>query len=397
MPSTTVPRLVAVAALAPLLLVACGGPREPRAAPVPAREVGAFVVRLGADTVAMEEFARTEGRIEGRQLLRTPRTTLREFSASLRPDGTLQRFDMQVRDSAGAPPSMRAEIDFHADTALVRIERDGAVQTQRVPARAGAIPFVGYSLSLYELPFVRLREAGRDTLDLQMVPIGGATAMPLRLVREGDDHIAVHNIAGENRARVDASGRLLTWDGRGTTLDLFADRTFGLDIDHFLREYAARDAAGRGLGALSPRDSAVARVGEASITIAYGRPLARGRQVFGEVVPWGQVWRTGANQATLLRTDRDLVIGGTTVPAGSYSLFTIPSPDGWQLIVNRQTGQWGTAHDPTQDLARIAMQRETLAEAVDQFTIWFEERGAGRAELRMAWDDTRASVPIRLP
>lgn len=393
-PTTT--RLV-VAALAAALVAACGGTSEPRSAPVPAREVGGFVVRLGADTVAIEEFTRTEGRLEGRQLIRTPRTSLREYSATLGPDGSVQRFEMEVRDAPGAAPTLRAEIDFGADTATVRVDREGTEQTLRVAAGRGAIPFLAYSLALYELPLAQFRAAGVDSLVLSMVPVGGTDALPLRLARDGEDYVVITNIAGENRVRVDAEGRLLVWDGRGSTLDLAADRAIGVDIDGALREYAARDAAGRGLGTLSPRDSTTLQLGDARVSIAYGRPLARGRQIFGGVVPWGEVWRTGANQPTLLRTDHDLRIGDTPVPAGEYALFTIPSPEGWQLIVNRQTGQWGTEHDAAQDLARIPMQPTTLDEPVERFTISLEARGEREAELSLSWDDTRASVPIRLP
>jgi hypothetical protein len=265
-----------------------------------------------------------------------------------------------------------------------------------VPAPRGSIPFLGYSLALYELPFVRLRAQAVDSLSAAMVPIGGASPLPLVVRRNGADSMVVRNIAGDNRIRVDESGRLLAWDGRGSTLDLAAERAVAVDIDRLAREFAARDATGRGLGALSPRDSVETRVDAATISVAYGRPAARGREIFGNVVPWDQVWRTGANQATVLRTDRDLLIGDTEVPAGAYALYTIPSAAGWQLIVNRNTGQWGTQHDPDHDLARIPMQRQTLAEPVEQLTIAIEPSEGNGGTLRIAWDDTQASVPIRV-
>jgi len=374
---------------------ACSGAGTPAAAPAPAREVGAFVVRLGADTVAVEEFARSADRIEGRQVVRTPRTSIRDFSGSLRPDGSMERFEIAFRNEPGGPATAEATIDFRADTAVVRIVRDGAEETHRIVAPAGSIPAVGYSVALYEIAFSSLRAAGSDTLVAHLIPIGGAQPMPLRLERRGMDTILVHNIAGENRVRVDADGRLLFWDGRGSTLDLAADRNVSLDIDRFAREFRERDAAGRGLGALSPRDSVVSRVGAATVSVAYGQPSARGREIFGGVVPWGEVWRTGANLPTILRTDRDLVIGGAAVPAGAYSLFTIPAPGGWQLVVNRRSEGWGTQHDPAHDLARVPMQRQTLDSRVEQLTISVVELADGVGELRIAWDDTRAAVPVR--
>ena len=154
--------------------------------------------------------------------------------------------------------------------------------------------------------------------------------------------------------------------------------------------FAARELAGKGLGSLSPRDTARATIGGAQVQIDYGRPMKRGRIIFGNVVPWDAVWRTGANQATQLITDKDLVIGGTTVAAGTYSVFTLPSQKGWQLIINRQHGQWGTNYDAKQDLARIPMRVRQLPVPTERFTIM-----AGRSELVISWDQTEAAVDVK--
>jgi hypothetical protein len=125
------------------------------------------------------------------------------------------------------------------------------------------------------------------------------------------------------------------------------------------------------------------------VWVDYGRPLKRGREIFGNIVPWNTVWRTGANAATQLNTSADLVIGGATVPAGKYTLWTLPTPSGWKLIINKQTGQWGTEYHPEQDLVRVDARVETLATPVEQLVIAFEP-GA----LTFTWDKTRVSVPV---
>ena len=107
--------------------------------------------------------------------------------------------------------------------------------------------------------------------------------------------------------------------------------------------------------------------------IDYGRPAKRGRVVFGGVVPYGKVWRTGANAATQFKTDKALDFGGTIVPAGFYTLWTLPTAKGWKLIVNGETGQWGTEHKPDKDLYTIDMQVTTLPQAVERFTIHVED------------------------
>jgi DUF2911 family protein len=143
----------------------------------------------------------------------------------------------------------------------------------------------------------------------------------------------------------------------------------------------------------SPRDSAVASFGDAKLSVDYGRPYKRGREIFGGLVPWNRVWRTGANAATTFVTSRDLEIGGQAVPAGSYTLYTVPAPTGWKLIINKQTGQWGTAYDESQDLARIDMKVDRVATPVEQFTIELAPSGSAGV-MNLVWDTTRASVPI---
>ncbi len=132
----------------------------------------------------------------------------------------------------------------------------------------------------------------------------------------------------------------------------------------------------------------------ADIFVDYGRPYMRGRVIMGGLVPYGEVWRTGANEATHLVTGADLRIGDTTVPAGTYTLYTIPAEDGWQLIVNRQTGQWGTQYDAGQDLARIPMRTTRMDEPVEQFTVRVDPRGEREGALVLEWENTRAEVPF---
>src|SRR5271157_4536194 len=112
-----------------------------------------------------------------------------------------------------------------------------------------------------------------------------------------------------------------------------------------------------------------------TVTIQYSRPSMRGRKIFGGLVPYGQVWRTGANAATSLKTNVDLTIGGANVPAGSYTLYTLPGADSWKLIINKQNGQWGTEYNKGQDLARVDMKVGQSSSPVEQFTISFDKSG----------------------
>ncbi len=132
----------------------------------------------------------------------------------------------------------------------------------------------------------------------------------------------------------------------------------------------------------------------ATISITYGRPYAKGRQVFGSLVPYGEVWRTGADEATTLETSADLDIGGTEVPAGTYTLYTLPDQSDCQLIVNKETGQFGTEYAQEDDLARIDMEHETLPATVEQLTVNLAPQTDGGGLLTIDWETTRVSVPV---
>ncbi len=258
------------------------------------------------------------------------------------PDGTVRRVEWTTR---GGGTTQRGSIEFFGDSALIQTA-EGA---QRLAAPAGTLPFVSNRL--------------------------GADSMMVTVI-EGLPY----------RARVDDVGRVL---GARWTGEWSVERLPQLDL-----EALAADFTRRPLGALSPADSAQATVGGATLAVRYSRPAMRGRKIFGHIVPWNEVWRTGANEATLFSTTADLEIGGTTVPAGTYTLWTIPSPSEWTLVLNRNTGQWGTDYSAQYDLARLAMRVEPLTQPVERFTIAIEPRGAG-AVVTLEWETTRAAIAVR--
>jgi hypothetical protein len=145
----------------------------------------------------------------------------------------------------------------------------------------------------------------------------------------------------------------------------------------------------------SPHDSTEVTLKGKKITIEYGRPYLKGRKVGQELAPYGKVWRTGADEATALTTETDLTIGGVKVPAGKYTLYTLPSEGTWKLIINKQTGQWGTKYDESQDLARIDMKKSPLPQSVEQFTISFNKTSETAADLNLDWENTRVSVTVK--
>jgi len=150
----------------------------------------------------------------------------------------------------------------------------------------------------------------------------------------------------------------------------------------------------------SPPASAACKFSDGkTIKIDYSSPRAKGRKIFGEasekaLVPYGQIWRTGANDATTFVTDTNVTVGGKAVPAGSYTIFTVPKADAWSLAISKKTGEWGTDYPgEKEDLARVPMSVSKTSAPVENFTIAFDQAG-GKCTLRMEWENTRASVDI---
>ena len=363
------------------------------AAPAAAQspETVAFVARLGTDTVAVERYTRTPTEITGVSVVRSPQTTVRRYTITLGPDGAPQRFHITLAPEGGRV-MQDVTYDYASDDS-VRIEgrRDTTVRRRALAAGGRPLPFFPDLYATWDVALHNAHEANE-----RFAMLGGAQLVSYAIERTGDGAVDLTNPStdyGPLHARIDDAGHLLSLDLTATTDKFRAERVANLDVEALASDFAARERQGKGLGTLSPRDTARATVGGAHVFVDYGRPSMRGRAVFGGIVPWGQVWRTGANEATQLATDRDLDIGGTHVPAGTYSLWTIPSPDGWTLIINKQHGQWGTEYDATRDLAHVRLATRTLAEPVERFTIELQPQGGG-ATLRLAWADTEATASI---
>jgi hypothetical protein len=163
-----------------------------------------------------------------------------------------------------------------------------------------------------------------------------------------------------------------------------------------LTVFAASSRAQQDKGARSsPPATAQCKLADGkTITIDYSSPRMKGRKIFGELVPYGKIWRAGANEATTFVTTADLSVGGTTVPAGNYTIFVIPSADKWTLVISKKTGEWGTAYPgEANDQARVDMAVAKTAGPVENFTIDFDQAGGG-CTLQMKWDNTQASVKV---
>ena len=392
-------RSVAAAALAALSFVTgCSPGNTVIPTPVPLTST-TLLTRLGNDTIAIERFTRTAKKMEGLIVTRLPVARVGRYSVELAPNAVPTRADYSVRDGDGAalPGGMQSlSTRFLRDSVIFVGHRTAGDTTAGFGVRGGAVfPFVAYSYALYELELARLSATGRDSLRCELVPlaIGTRQAMPAFIRVTGPATVRV-DLGGPLMIRHDGRGAIISADGSRTTLKVNVERIgFDTDLEAIARAWKAKDEGNAPTtGQISPRDTVEATVGAAHLWIDYGRPGLRGRDVWANGVLGDTLWRTGANAATQFRTDVDLVLGGKTIPAGIYTLWTATT-GGYQLVVNKQVGQWGTVYDSKQDLVRVPLKESSVATPVERFTIGVEPQSTG-ALLELTWGTRRLSVPV---
>jgi hypothetical protein len=391
--------------LAALAVIACGqsGPQQ---------RYG-FIARLGNDTVSVESITRSGDKVVVDGVDRFPRARLRHTEIDLGPGSTIRHLVMDIH-TPSEPAKERERhvtVDVTADSVHI-LKTDDSSKVRREFATNGAVAMahVPQMYSLYELyfdaAFARARALKRgagDTVQLRQFYIDREfDRFPLhhgvvRLLPNNRAEIQHDWLSGTGQATFDSAGRMLSYSGARTTYLVEVGRLDSQpDIKAIAARFEAAETAKGGARELSPRDTVRSSIGADSITIDYSRPLARGRALLGNVVPYDRVWRTGANAATQFRTSAPIRLAGIQLAAGTYTLWSVPHQNGVDLIVNGQSGQWGTQYDRTRDVGKAPMKSTTLSTPVDQFTISVTPNDARHGTLTLDWGSFRWTAPIEV-
>lgn len=361
---------------------------SPRAHAQPA----ALIYRLGSDTAAIEQFTRTRTGITGEMVQRTGATVaLWRYAVTLAPDGRLTGAQLARVPVEGAlPPTVPRETRFtvSADSIIREVVFADSVQRRAFAAARGMVNFPVYVYGPMEL----LAERRNAKQPSDSIPaVGAAGNLGIAGLQVGSDGALRQRGGGYPMVlRFDAAARLQAVDGSGTTNKVMATRQpGGLDLLAFARST-------RPTGVLSARETARAGFGAGGMVLVdYGRPSVRNRSVWGgTLVPFDSVWRAGANDATHLFTTRTLTMGTLVVPPGSYSLWVQHTRQGTFLIVNAQTGQWGTQYDAARDVGRVAIEMNRAASFAEVFTVRVLPEGGTRGALELSWGDMVGRVPF---
>jgi hypothetical protein len=360
------------------------------------RDSAAYITRLGKDTVAVERVIVSADSVVGEVVDRYPRTERFTYAARLTPGREIVSYTSKFY-GAGPDTTVGASlhVDFKNDSAHLTITRGDKSQTATVTVPPSPVPMNEPSYGILQVVADRALAARGKRVDYGAVYLPSLLFHGSALADLHDDTVRIDTKDDPIRAIVDKKGQIVSFSDVGGTMQSIVVRVPWFDLAHWTAAFVARDAKEGALGALSPRGTARGTIGGATLVVDYGRPTRRGRDIFGGVVVWNHVWRTGANAATGFVTDKDIMLGDTRVPAGSYTLFSLPTQDGWKLIVSRKTGEWGTAYDSTADFARIPMKVSMTPHTVEQFTIGIAPQGPTAGVMTFSWDRTVGTLAVR--
>ena len=376
-------------------------------AAAPAPEQASFVTTLGRDTVVVESFTRTAAKLDGEMVVRVPGTVRCHYELDLGNGGTVTKSVVDVKPvSAPGVPARHVTLTYVGDSLRVDIDSAGVHSqfVRAVPKDAYPQFMTGFgsSYGLYSSPGVYevlLTQLGKfDSVTIPSIDMQSGRTVKRDFVRRSPTTVdADYFRIAWTHLTLDDSGRIVSADANETTEKTKTQRTAYIDPQKVAKQFASEDKSGQGIGIASPSVTEKATLGGKLVVVLYSSPRRRNRTILGNVVPYGQVWRTGANQATVLVTDEAFDLGGTSIPGGSYSLWTEPKKDGGvELIVNGQYGQWGTNYDSTRNVARVPMKASTVSSPQENFTITITPTNGSSGDLKIAWDTFIWTVPITM-
>ncbi|MEP6508064.1 MAG: DUF2911 domain-containing protein [Gemmatimonadales bacterium] len=381
-------------------------------APTQPEEHYGFLALLGRDTVSIESVSRTGNMVVSDEVDRFPRVRQRHTAITLNDDGSIKRLVMDIHTPSEPENQRDRRVEAVVNGGVVRLsksDKSAAINKEFPTGNGIAMAHLPQMYSLYDLYFaVALRHAKAANI---------AVGQPIQmrqfyLDREFDNfplhhgvvkvmpngHVEIQHdwLAGTGEATIDSGYRLQKYSGARTTYKVEVTRLAEMPAIYPIGErFATLETSTGGMKQLSVRDTTRAAIGKSTFTVDYARPLARGRALVGGLIPYDQVWRTGANAATQFTTSAPITVGKLSLAAGMYTLWTVPRANGTvELIVNKQTGQWGTEYNSSFDLGRTPLTAETAKTQVDKFVISILPTDARHGNLVMAWGPFSWTVPI---
>lgn len=355
-----------------------------------------FVAKLGTDTVIVETYNMLPNHLYGKAFLRYPEDQVGIFDFHFYPDGSIKHYSMSLMrpDSSYVTSAGTQGVYCENDTCTWFASWPGQ-STEYVNKRAAKqMDFIGGwtpTLSLIEWNCMRLIRSGKQSLPLTMINDYIGTRHVAISKGTNDTMIFGGDFLEYTKIKVTPDGQITAYDGTGTPWNYIATKHAPIDVDATAKRMSKKPK----IGIPSPEVKVDFLIANDTIRLSYGRPSKRGRKIFGGIVPFDSVWRTGAGDPTTLTLPYNIYFGKTLVPKGIYSMYTIPRTSGWTLIFNTDLKQWPTEPDRSKDFALIPLQVKKPAKQTEQFTITIEPSNEGGL-LKFIWDETEAYASFRI-
>ena len=370
-----------------------------------------FVARLGVDTISVESVTRNGNTLVSDEVDRFPRVRQRHTEIQLGPDGGIRHLAMDITTPSEPPSERHRHVVAAVYGDSVHLSKEDSTGTKRYAFGNGGALTMAHLPQMYSLIDLYFAAALRRA-DSTKLPQGDSVRVRQFYIDREFDRFPLHEgfvrplpehkaelwhdwLSGVGEATFDSAYHMLTYSGARSTYKVNVTRlTTPPDVAGIGARFAAQEPSAGGVKQLSVRDTARGTIGAATFMVDYGRPLARGRVLLGNLIPIDRVWRTGANAATQFTTSAPITLAGLRLPKGTYTLWTIPRENGAELIVNKQVGQWGTEYHQSFDLGRAALETKTVATPVEEFTISVAPTDARHGTLVLEWGTFRWTAPI---
>lgn len=362
-----------------------------------------FVGRMGTDTVLIETYTINNNHLYGRAFTRVPEDYIADFTIHFYTDGSMREFNINAMNPINSSVPFEAKsrafeyrlnMNCQNDTCTYYNSDPNFASERIVKHPAKHMDFVGGwvpLISLMEWNCMRLAKSKQQAISLNMINhnIG---VYPISLhYKDTGKMIFGGPFLEYTTISVDPHGRISDVNGIGTPWNYIVTKHSPIDID----EIAQRMTQTPGIGIPSPTESSTFEIKGSKISLTYGRPHKRGRVIFGGVVPYDSLWRTGANGPTTIKFERNVKFGKQLVPQGEYSIYTIPKRDEWLLIFSKDQERWPTDPDRSKEFVQFKIPVQLSNEAVQQFTILIQQTKKG-GQLQFLWDNVIATTDFEV-
>ncbi|WP_344757735.1 DUF2911 domain-containing protein [Mucilaginibacter dorajii] len=356
---------------------------------------GSLIYTLGPDTSAIGNYELNGNEFMLTVVSMSPNVNVSKLKGIFFPDGQLMHVEGINYNPTGGKDSLvyTYNLNYARDTTSIETRSGTRSSRRKYPVKIMVANNLGGDAIVF-MPALLANFAPKRVGDSVMSShIVFNSARKFMIKKTGSQKLLLgSSVMGMFTIFLDKDDKVQSVDGMGTSFNIKGKAGAYLNIDSVIAVNVKQLHLHPRLAIINKLDSVKTTINAANVKIIYSRPSVRGRVIFGEVVPWNRIWRTGADAATKIYLSKPLYFNGSELPAGTYSIFTMPSPTGFTLIFNKQANIWGTEHNADYDLLKIPMQTQSLDEPVELLTFAIAPADNNGGVISFSWDKVKASV-----